>query len=52
MVAAGGLMAVAVHGWLGLRFISRAWFNLDAVWAASLVAVGGISLALAATEPV
>ena len=47
MVGAGGLLAFAVHAWLGMRFLSRAWFNLDRLWAASLVAVGGIALAFA-----
>lgn len=47
MVAAGGALALAVHLWLGLRFLPRSWFNLDAVWAASLILIGGISLAAA-----
>jgi hypothetical protein len=45
MVAAGGLAAWLVYRYLGLRFISRSWFNLDATWAASLVLVGLLSLA-------
>ena len=44
MIAAGGALAFAVHRWLGLRFISRSWFNLDVVWALSLIGVGGIAL--------
>lgn len=40
MTVAGGLIAVAVYFWLGLRFLSRSWFNLDVVWALSLVLVG------------
>ncbi len=47
MIVTGGLVAVLVHAWLGLRFLSRSWFNLDLVWAASLVAVGGIALTFA-----
>jgi hypothetical protein len=47
MVLAAGLVAVAVHAWLGLRFLSRGWFNLEAVWASSLIAVGGLALTLA-----
>ncbi len=43
MVVAGGLMAVAVYAWFGLRSVSRTWFNLDLVWASSLVVVGTIS---------
>ncbi|MEL6278976.1 MAG: hypothetical protein AAF661_02055 [Pseudomonadota bacterium] len=40
MAAAGGILAVAVYYWLGLKFLSMAWFNLDAVWALSLILVG------------
>lgn len=47
MVAAGGACAAAVYFWLGLKALSRAWFNLEAVWAASLLAVGGLGLATA-----
>lgn len=45
MIATGGMIAFAVHDWLGLKFLSRSWFNLDAIWAVSLVLIGGISLA-------
>jgi hypothetical protein len=44
MVAAGGLMALLVHAWLGLRFLSQSWFNLDLVWAVSLILIGGVGL--------
>jgi hypothetical protein len=44
MIAGGGTSAWLVYRYLGLRFISRSWFNLDAVWAGSLVLVGAISL--------
>lgn len=47
MIASGGVMAFAVHEWLGPAFISRSWFNLDRVWAVSLVLVGAIGLASA-----
>ena len=40
MTLTGGVLAVAIRMWLGLKFLSRTWFNLDAVWALSLVAVG------------
>ena len=45
MTLAGGVLAVAIYFWLGLKFLSRTWFNLDIVWALSLVMVGvfGIS---------
>lgn len=45
MVSAGGSLAWLVYRYLGLRFISRSWFNLDAVWATSLVLVGAVALA-------
>jgi hypothetical protein len=50
MVTTGGLLALAVQAWLGLRFISKSWLNLDAVWAASLILVGGIALVAARAE--
>ncbi|MHC4040231.1 hypothetical protein [Bradyrhizobium sp. 23AC] len=46
MVGAGGCLAWLVYRHLGLRFVSRSWFNLDAVWATSLVLVGAVALAL------
>ncbi|WP_428672528.1 hypothetical protein [Roseibium sp.] len=45
MIVSGGATAFAVHEWLGLRFISKSWFNLDVVWAISLIAIGLISVA-------
>jgi hypothetical protein len=44
MIGAGGVFAVAVYAWLGLRFLAKSWFNLDALWAASLVLVGAFGL--------
>jgi hypothetical protein len=44
MVAAGGVMALLVHAWLGLKFLSRSWFNLESVWAVSLILIGAIGL--------
>jgi Na+-translocating ferredoxin:NAD+ oxidoreductase RnfA subunit len=46
MIVAGGLLAWLVYRYLGLRFVSRSWFNLDATWALSLVFVGTLSLAI------
>ena len=40
-----GAIAFAVHRWLGLKFLSKSWFNLDRAWAASLALVGAVSLA-------
>lgn len=45
MVSAGGCLAWLVYRYLGLKFVSRSWFNLDAVWAISLVLVGAVALA-------
>ena len=45
MIAAGGLCAWLVYRYLGLKFVSRSWFNLDATWAVTLVLVGALSLA-------
>jgi hypothetical protein len=47
MVLAGSALAWAVHRWLGLSFLRLAWFDLERVWAASLVLVGAIALATA-----
>jgi hypothetical protein len=44
MIASGGLIAWAVFRWLGPQFISKSWFNLDVVWALSLILVGGLGL--------
>jgi hypothetical protein len=45
MIAAGGTSAWLVYRYLGLKFVSRSWFNLDAIWAISLILVGALSLA-------
>lgn len=47
MTAAGGALAWAVWRWLGLEALRRGWFNLDMIWAASLVLVGAVSLVAA-----
>jgi hypothetical protein len=49
MIAAGGLSAWLVFRYLGLRFVARSWFNLDAAWAVSLILVGVLSLGLSLT---
>jgi hypothetical protein len=46
IIVAGGLLAWLVYRYLGLRFVARSWFNLDAIWASSLVLVGTLSLAI------
>lgn len=49
MIAAGGTLAWSVYRYLGLTFVSRSWFNLDAVWTVSLILVGTVALALNAS---
>jgi len=46
MIAAGGFLAWLVYRYLGLKFMSRSWFNLDTTWAVSLILVGALSLAI------
>ena len=44
MTLTGGAIALGVYHWFGLKFLSRSWFNLDVVWALSLILVGSVSL--------
>ena len=44
MIVAGGCLAWVVYRYLGLKFVSRSWFNLDTSWAVSLILVGAIAL--------
>lgn len=44
MTAAGGALALGVYHWLGLKFLSKGWFNLDVAWALSLIIVGVLAL--------
>ena len=44
MITVGGCVAWLVYRYLGLKFVSRSWFNLETVWAVSLVVVGAIAL--------
>jgi hypothetical protein len=44
MLVSGGMMAFAVHEWLGPKFIAKNWFNLETVWPLSLILVGGIGM--------
>jgi hypothetical protein len=50
MIAGGGVLAWLVYRYLGLKFVSRSWFNLDATWAFSLVLVGALLLAISMTS--
>jgi hypothetical protein len=49
MIAAGGGLAWLVYRFFGLKFVARSWFNLDTVWAVSLVAVGAVALTFSLT---
>jgi hypothetical protein len=51
MILAGGSLAWAVYRYLGVKFVSKSWFNLDTVWAISLILVGGIALAFNLVDP-
>ncbi len=44
MIAAGGGIAWLVYKYLGLQFLTKSWFNLELVWALSLVAAGAAGL--------
>ena len=46
MIAAGGISAWLVYRYFGLELVSRSWFNLDAIWAVSLIVVGTVALAI------
>ena len=50
MIAAGGCSAWLGYRYLGLKFISRSWFNLDTAWAVSLTVVGAIALVLSLAD--
>ena len=44
---AGIVMAWVVYRYAGLRFLRRAWLNLDALWGASLVLAGATGIWMA-----
>lgn len=44
MTVTGGIIATIIYFWLGLKFLSKTWFNLDIVWALSLVLVGAFGI--------
>jgi hypothetical protein len=50
MIVAGGFAGWLAYRYLGLKFVSRSWFNLDAIWAVSLILVGALSLAFGIAE--
>ncbi|SEO16818.1 hypothetical protein SAMN04490248_10286 [Salinihabitans flavidus] len=47
MTIAGGVIAMAIYFYFGLKFLSRTWFNLDVLWASSLILVGCFGIYLA-----
>jgi len=49
MIGSGLTIAWIVYRRLGLGFLKRSWFDLDAFWAASLVVTGAASCIVAAT---
>lgn len=50
MTIIGGVVATVIYFWLGLKFLSSTWFNLDLVWALSLVLVGAFGIYSAVTH--
>ena len=50
MIAAGGCLAWLVYRYLGLKFVSRSWFNLETSWAVSLILVGAIAVTFSLTD--
>jgi hypothetical protein len=50
MIAAGGMVAWLVYRFFGLKFVARSWFNLDTLWAVSLVVVGVVALAFSLAD--
>ena len=50
MIGAGGSLAWLAYRYLGLKFVSRSWFNLDTTWAFSLILVGALSFVISLTR--
>ena len=44
MIVAGGIVACIAYRYVGSKFVTKRWFNLDAVWAISLIVVGLVGL--------
>jgi len=51
MIISGGIIAAIIYFWLGLKFLSSTWFNLDRIWAGSLVLIGLVSVYMAFASP-
>jgi hypothetical protein len=46
MLAVAGTLAVVVYQYVGVEVLRRVWVNLDLLWVAALVVVGGLALGL------
>ena len=46
MIGAGGCLAWSVYRYLGLKFVSLSWINLETSWAVSFIVVGTVATAL------
>ena len=44
MVGAGGLVAWAVYRFLGIKILTRSWFDLDHLWVGSLAVAGALGV--------
>lgn len=44
MIVGGGLVAWLVYRYLGLQFLRQSWFNLEAIWALSLIVAGAAGI--------
>jgi hypothetical protein len=51
MLAVGLAAAWGTYRYAGLRLLERGWLNLEAVWGASLVLTGTVSVLAAWTVP-
>jgi hypothetical protein len=49
MIFSGGVLAIVIYFWLGLKSLRKTFFNIDIVWAFSLIVVGTIGIYLALT---
>ena len=51
MLFSGAAIALLIYFWLGLKFLSSTWFNLDRIWALSIIIVGVVSMYTAFVSP-
>lgn len=47
MIAVQAICALVVYEFVGVGILRRAWFNVDRLWAAVMVAAGALTIALA-----